>query len=252
MTSPPATTFGCTVRDVTSQVSLQEDLLAAQTKLRELHAYFESVREEERRSIARELHDELGHELTALKMDLRWLQHVGADRDADGVRRRVDGMLELTDRSIQWIRRVSSELRPSLLDDVGLAAAVEWKAEEFERHTDMCCTVRVPKDPRPIESRKATALYRILQEALTNAARHSQADAVGIVLEQDDEVVTLRVCDNGRGITQTEANDPDAFGLLGIRERARVLGGSAHVYGNEAEGTTVAVRMPYEQGVSES
>lgn len=197
------------------------------------------VQEQERTRIARELHDDLGQSLTALKMDVvGLLEKVG---HSPVVRDRI---LRTLDSTVTAVQRISSELRPSVLDDLGLVAAIESEAHLFEERTGIECELSVPEDAAQVDAVCASAIYRIVQEALTNVARHSDASRVELRLRQRGDGVLLEVRDDGRGITADEQNDPSSLGLIGIRERAEIVGGTAHFEGIAGRGTIVSVRLP--------
>jgi signal transduction histidine kinase len=216
-------------------------------QLRALSAHLESVREDERTGIAREIHDELGQALTALKMDLAWLsRRISGESSVSGetLLEKIQAMSDMTDEVIQQVRRISAELRPGVLDDLGLLAAIEWQAQEFERRTRTRCTIHSNLEEAPLDRELSTAVFRIFQEALTNVARHAGAARVEVRLERSGEALRLEVRDDGKGITPEEARDPRSLGLLGIRERARRLGGAATVEGIPATGTVVRLELP--------
>jgi PAS domain S-box-containing protein len=217
---------------------------AARERLRDLAGYLQDAREEERKRIAREVHDELGQALTALKFDVAQLQK-WLPGDEPGLRERADAMAALIDASMRTVRRVSTELRPGLLDDLGLAAAIEWQVGEFAERTGIRCDLHLGEEDVRLESEVATALFRVLQETLTNVARHAGASEVRVELVIDPREVVLRVRDDGRGISESEASSHQALGLLGVRERARSLGGGVRFDGVRGQGTTVTVRIPY-------
>jgi len=215
---------------------------AALEVLRQLNRRLEVERERERERIARELHDELEHTLTALKMDVaRICERFSLEPEAQNGLMRVIGY---TDEAIAAVRRISMELRPSILDDLGLSAAIEWQAEEFTQRTGI--DVRVNMSPPDLEVTPAYAIevFRILQEALTNVVRHAEATTVWVTLRATEEHIELIVKDNGQGIDREAANRRSSQGLVGIRERARHLNGMARIKGAPAEGTTVYVRLP--------
>jgi signal transduction histidine kinase len=214
-------------------------------QLRALSAHVESVREEERTGIAREIHDELGQALTALKMDIAWLERRAP---SDDFRDKLHGMAEMTNDLVDVVRRISAELRPAVLDDVGLLAAIEWQAQEFERRTGTSCDVTSNLGDRALPRDLSTAVFRILQEALTNIARHAEATRVAIDLVEDGPRLRLTVNDNGKGIQKEAAHGPRSLGLLGMRERARHLGGTATVRGAPEGGTVVSLDVPFERG----
>jgi two-component system, NarL family, sensor histidine kinase UhpB len=228
--------------DITERRRLQEEQRQSREQLRALAAHVESVREQERLRIAREIHDELGQSLTCMGMDLAFLDKQIDPANQDAVAR-VAALVELVKDTIRCVRRISSELRPSILDDLGLGAAIEWLAHDVEAHTAMKCTVEVPEDlSLPFEV--ATPLFRICQEALTNVTRHAQATEVTIRLEVEDGQLCFVVRDNGRGITDEEIRRHGSLGLLGMKERVALLGGTLEVEGRTGEGTILTVRMP--------
>jgi PAS domain S-box-containing protein len=220
-------------------------------ELRALSGHIESAREEERTGIAREIHDELGQSLTAIKMDLAWIgRRVAAPGDVDrgALIERVRALTSMTDDVIDQVRRISSDLRPGVLDDLGLVPALEWQAQEFERRTGLTCVVRTNvSDDHPFDRALSTAVFRIFQEALTNVVRHAEASAVDVHLETDGPWLRLEVSDDGKGIA-ADAMNPGSLGLLGIRERARRLGGTAKVSAAPSGGTIVSMRVPLSEG----
>jgi two-component system sensor histidine kinase UhpB len=207
-------------------------------QLRALSMRIEAVREEERTTIAREIHDELGQALTALKLDLAALGREDARLTA-----RAKTLAAATDVILDQVRRISSELRPGVLDHLGLGAAIEWQAQEFERRTSTPCRL-VARGDASLDPRTSTAVFRIFQEALTNVARHADAKEVEIVLQTNDELVSLEVRDDGRGITPEEIASRRSLGLLGMRERVQALGGELTIAGEAGVGTTLSLRVP--------
>jgi signal transduction histidine kinase len=221
---------------------------ALDDQLRALSAHIESVREDERTSVAREIHDELGQALTALRMDVTWiLRRAQKTEPAEGVIEKLEGMSDMTDRIIDQVRRISSELRPGVLDDLGLVAALEWKAQDFEEHTGTPCVFEVKVADARFERNLSTAVFRIFQEALTNVARHAEATRVDARLEHDASRLVLEVKDDGKGITSVAASSPGSLGLLGIRERARQFGGTVTVEGAPDQGTRLTLELPLVQ-----
>jgi signal transduction histidine kinase len=211
--------------------------------LRALAARLQSIREEERRRVAREIHDELGQFLTCIKLEsialLRELP-AGAEQPSS----RAQSILRLVDETIEMVRRISAELRPGPLD-LGLVAGIEWAAEEFENRTGTKCRLHLPQDDAIVNEERATALFRILQEALTNVARHANATQVDVRLAEDHGCLILEVHDNGKGIDNNEqVSGRGSLGILGMRERALLLGGELAVSGAPGQGTTVRVRIP--------
>lgn len=235
------------IADVTKQTQERGELLRSQRTLRRLSASLVEAREEERRRIARELHDELGQRLTALKLEL-----VTLDR-ADSARSRAErtqAMIEMVDDTVAATRRISMDLRPLMLDDLGLNAAIEWLARDFERHTGLRVTLRLAPIQDLIGSRTATALYRIVQEALTNCARHARANAAEVALAPEAKGILLTVSDDGDGFATLPPQSPrDSFGLIGIRERVYMLGGELSVSNIPGGGARLAVYLPWGKSV---
>jgi PAS domain S-box-containing protein len=216
-------------------------------QLRELSAHVESVREDERTGIAREIHDELGQALTALKMDLAWIARRSiepATVSREALLEKIRGMSQMTDDVINQVRRISAELRPGVLDDLGLFSALEWQGQEFENRTGTTCRVHGNVGDAHFDRNLSTAVFRIFQEALTNVVRHAGASHVDVSLERREGWLHLVVSDDGKGITKDEAFRPKALGLLGMRERARRLGGSAVVEAADPCGTRVSLAIP--------
>ena len=216
----------------------------SQEQLRQLTVHTEKMREEERIRIAREAHDQLGGALTVLKMSLLQARKDRTD-DAD-LMRRIQDMREQLDNLVHMVRRIASDLRPPLLDDFGLFAAVDWEAQEWSKRTGIEADVTVPEDEMHIEDHRRTAVFRVFQESLTNVARHSQASSVTISIRIDDGVLILTVGDNGVGIPAEKLRPGKSLGLLGMRERIREAGGDLTIAGAADQGTTVTVTLKLE------
>ncbi len=220
----------------------------SEAALRALAARLQQVREEERTGIARELHDQLGQTLTGLQLDLSWMDRKLAGLPADdtvaSLREKIGEMARSIETAVETVRRISSELRPAALDDLGLVAAIEWQAQEFQSRTGIRCRLTAPSESPALPPTHSTALFRILQEALTNVARHAHATAVEIRLSEREGLLQLEIADNGRGISQAEATATTSLGLLGMRERAAAVGGELRVEGGPGQGTRVVVRVP--------
>ena len=212
-------------------------------QLRKLAAYQQEVREEERIRIAREIHDQLGQSLTILKMDLSWLKKQ-LDQDLPKVEGKMDAMADIIDDALQTLHAVTSELRPVILDDFGLAAAIEWQIEEFGNHTGIACRMEKSGFEPDLPKDQATSLFRIFQEILTNIMRHARADRVEVLLAERGGSLVIEVRDNGRGITESEINDSKSFGLLGMRERLYPWNGRVDFQGRSGRGTVVTVHLP--------
>jgi len=235
-------------RDITERKLTDENLRTSREQLRALSARLQSAREEEGSRIAREIHDELGGALTGLKWDLEGIEKVLSGAGNEGafasVREKIPSMTGLIESTINTVRRISSELRPGVLDDLGLVAAIEWQAQQFQLRTGIPCECLADLDVVDWDRDRAIAMFRILQEILTNVIRHAQATRVVIELQEHHGHVELRVSDNGRGITEEEMRNTHSLGLLGMRERALLAGGEVSVSGEPGRGTTVIARVP--------
>jgi PAS domain S-box-containing protein len=229
-------------RDVTLRRQEENEVLRSRQELRDLTARLQLVREEERTNIAREVHDELGQALTGLKIDLAWLKSRMADRPA--LLERVQSIIVRIDGAMDTVRRIATDLRPSVLDELGLVAAVEWQCQEFERTTGITTQLEVQAGHPELETSCATTVFRILQEGLTNVARHAAATRVEVALRVSAEELTLGVRDNGCGISETALSSRRSLGLIGIRERAIACGGKLVIRGVRGHGTTLALRIP--------
>jgi PAS domain S-box-containing protein len=229
--------------EIADRVRAEEQLRASLDQLRALAARLQSVREEERTSIAREIHDELGQACTAIKMDLSLIGHKATKRQTR-LRAKVDSATQLVDGMIVTLRRIASELRPRTLDDLGLNAALEGQAQEFESRTRIRCRIALPKEPLVLDAERSTAIFRIFQESLTNVARHAHATRVEARLEREENLLTLQVRDNGRGFDPEEAKARKSLGLVGMQERALLLNGEFTVEGVPGSGTTMTLRIP--------
>ena len=221
----------------------EREIRNSREELRNLSAHLQSVREEERTRMAREIHDELGQALTALKMDLSWLnrRHLGEDV---AFKNKLASMEEVIDRTIETVQKLSGELRPGILDDLGLAAAIEWQAEEFEKRTAINCQVSLGSEAITLKREQATTMFRIFQETLTNVIRHARATKVEVQLKEQNDNIVLEVTDNGRGITEAEIGDPKSFGLIGMRERVKFNHGEVTIAGSPGKGTKITVTLP--------
>jgi signal transduction histidine kinase len=206
--------------------------------------HLQSVREEERTRIAREVHDELGQALTSCKLDLSWIAGK-LPRELRDLQKKAKALSAHIDTTIQTVRRIAEELRPSVLDHLGLAAALEWQGHDFQHRTGIKCDVQTNLADRMLDQALSTALFRIFQETLTNIIRHAGATQVMVQLKETDSRVSLQVRDNGQGITRMEISNAKSLGLLGMRERAALLGGTFKI-GRipRGQGTQVTVIMP--------
>jgi PAS domain S-box-containing protein len=230
-------------RDVTERKRVETGLLRSREELRSLSAHIQSAREEERGNIAREIHDELGQVLSKLKLDLSWLKKRLVPEQKP-LLEKTDKMSDLVDSTIKTVQRISSELRPGVLDYLGLAEAIEWQLKEFRERTGMACTARISPELAVEDKDVSTTVFRILQETLTNIIRHAKASRVEVELKNEDNSLTLEIRDNGEGIAREDISDPASFGIMSMRERARHLGGAVLITGEPGKGTTVLVRIP--------
>jgi signal transduction histidine kinase len=225
----------------------EDELRRSNEQLRALSAHLQRVREDERTRIARQVHDELGQALTGLKLDLSWL----AGHLPKGSRTLHDKARDLSaciDTTIQTVRRISTELRPGILDDLGLVAAIEWQAQEFQLRTGIACETTTTAAETMWEQNFSTAFFRIFQETLTNIIHHAGATRVQVTLNEEPDGLVLRIQDNGRGISEAEVASAKSIGLVGMRERASLLSGEVTFRGIPGHGTTVTVRIPISAG----
>jgi len=234
--------------ETAAELQRQHDELKSQfdaqtAELNELARHLQHVQEEERARLSRGLHDELGGVLLAARMDVTWMQQHAAGADAD-VRKRLERLKQVLDQGIDLKRRVVEELRPTLLDSMGLLAALRWQSEETCRRADLRCTERYPDEEPRFNRAGAIALFRFVQEALANVAKHAKASEVDIALELTDRDVVVTVRDNGVGAARADLNRPRSHGIAGLRHRIQVLGGSLDISSVPNRGTTVRARVP--------
>ncbi len=231
-------------RDITEREKTEAELRFSRQQLRELSSHLQTALEEERTRIAREIHDELGQVLATLALDIHLLEGELPLRQIKA-RRKATAMARLIDSTIKTVQRVSAELRPVMLDDLGLSAAIQWQVREFEKRTGIACEIRLSLDGEGPDRNRSTDLFRILQEALTNILRHAQATRVVVHLRETEDRFILQVSDNGQGITRQKIADGTSLGLLGIRERAANWGGKVEIRGLPQRGTSLKVSLPW-------
>lgn len=231
---------------VADQTTHLQQINAQLIQVRQLSEHLRETLEADRTRISREIHDQIGQLLTGLKFDIAFIKgRVNNDLiDRQSVQDKAVEMMALIDNAIETVRNIASDLRPGILDDLGLVAALEWHAETFQNRTGVLCEVVSNLPPGPLDRNVSTSLFRIAQEALTNVTRHAQATQVYMTLMEEDDALTFEVRDNGRGICKNDSLATKSLGLLGIEERARLLGGTAQVTGEVSKGTTVAIRIP--------
>lgn len=230
-------------RDTGERTRAQHALVRSRAQLRDFAVRLQAIREEERSRIARDIHDEIGQALTALKIDLAYLKKRLPDPAAT-LDRKIRDMEAIVDATVGTMHRIATELRPGVLDDLGLTAAIRWLGRDFEQRTGIRVRVTLPDQEPPVTPDQATAVFRILQESLTNVARHAKATTVQVRLLAAATTLELVVQDDGRGITEQEITDPHSLGLLGLSERAQACGGLVSVVGVPGRGTTVALFLP--------
>jgi PAS domain S-box-containing protein len=228
--------------DLSAEKRADQALLASTEQLRSLAARLLSVREEERTRIAREIHDELGQSLTTMKLDISWLARRLSPRNGHMLER-IGATLQSADDIIKSVRRICTELRPGILD-LGLAAAVEWQAQEFQARTGISCRFRLLVEEVVFTPDVSTALFRILQETLTNVARHARATRTEVVLQNQGNGLALLIRDNGRGFDPADPSVSNSLGLLGMRERAAMMRGRVNISSAPGKGTTVIAWIP--------
>jgi PAS domain S-box-containing protein len=231
------------IRDITDRKKAEQDLAQSYEAIRQLTDYLQKIREEERSYIAREIHDELGQHLTVLKMDVSWLNKRLETQD-EAVKKKLLDLSNLLDGTVQTVRRISSELRPSLLDDLGLPAAIDWHLKEFGEHAGINTELDVEENIVDLSDNVKTGLFRIFQESLTNVARHAGAKNVNVSLQRDDGKIVLRIKDDGEGFDRTKTSNKKTLGLLGMKERTTMMGGSYEITSDPGKGTTVLVLVP--------
>ena len=233
--------------DITERKLAEAELEKSLEEIRSLATHLQEVREEERKRIARELHDELGQSLAGLKFDLAWLESQFMLHDsatAGSFKKKTQMMSKLVDSTIQIGRKIATDLRPRVLDDLGLIAALRWQSRDFQTRTGITCNFMTTTEELSLDAGRATAAFRICQETLTNVLRHAQASTVTIRLQANDNHLYLDIQDNGRGITRQEITGSVSHGLLGMKERVLPYGGTLEIQGQAGKGTTIKVILP--------
>jgi len=232
-----------TNQDVTERKALEDKLKQSREQLRQLSAYLENAREEVQGRIARELHDEIGGILTGVKMDIAKLQRL-----LSPVNQKTTGQFETLfqtiDQGVETVRRIASELRPAILDDLGILAAMEWQLHEFQRRSGLKCIWQCQLQNVTLSKDAATGVFRVFQESLTNIGRHAQATEVNVTVKSHNHQLLLQIEDNGVGILPQQLRGRGSFGLVGMRERIELLGGALDIQGNPGHGTTIRVSIP--------
>ena len=237
-------------RNISQEKIASQQIEESREQLRALAARLESVREEERKNLSREIHDELGQAMTGLKMDLAWIRRRLAEGRRDTgelVNDRLTRMGNLLDDTLQSVRRIAGTLRPVMLDDLGLAAAIEWQAKDFQQRTGITTLVDITYEDSVLGKDPSTEVFRIFQELLTNIARHAGATRVDIRLQAQEHALTLEVTDDGCGITSDARRASPGLGILGMEERARRAGGKIDIGSVAGKGTAVRVSIPLKE-----
>jgi len=233
-----------TYEDITERERAKNELEHSREQLRNLSIHLQSVREKESARIARELHDELGQLLTALNMDLVMLGKK-IPQDQVALAERAESSIKLVDMTMNTLKRIYMDLRPGMLDHLGLTSAIRWQVGEFQKRSGIHCRLTIDPEDFSIDTDRSTTIFRILQEALTNIMRHAEATAVRIRLKKTQKNIDLLVHDNGKGIREDEPTKINSFGLIGIRERAYSWGGTVMISGQKGRGTDLKIRIPY-------
>ncbi len=233
------------LRDITERKQAEAQLRESRERLRALAAHLQAIREEERARVAREIHDELGQALTCMKIDLWQIREESSlgPVDKEAVLLRIERLLGFIDATADTVRRIASDLRPSILDDLGLVPAIEWQLSDFQRRTGIICAFRKPRS-LVIDKDYSSVLFRVFQESFTNIARHSEAKKVEITLWKTKEELVLAIRDDGKGIPEREVSNSASLGILGMRERVLPFDGHIHITGRPGKGTRVTVRIP--------
>jgi len=236
-------TVGILNQHIVERSNVERQLRESRTQLRRLSTRLLQIQEEERRRIAREIHDELGQTLTALQLDLAWLgQHL--DGGPASVPEKVERMSSVVDATLESVQAIARNLRPALIDDLGLVAALEWQIREFEKRAGIPCRLTVEHDEITLDTDRSITVFRLVQEALTNVVRHAGATRVAIALRDDGGRLLVKVRDNGRGIRRHEMARHDALGLVGMRERVHLFGGRLRIEGRAGRGTLIRAEIP--------
>jgi PAS domain S-box-containing protein len=239
-----------TSQDVTEIRNAEIEIKKSREQLRKLASHLQIAQEKERARISREIHDELGQELTGIKMDISWLSNSLKNPD-DKIKERIGSLNKLIDTTIQSVRRISAELRPGVLDDLGLISALEWYVEEYQQRTKIKCKLLLGEISNNLESDISIAIYRIIQESLTNVARHANASKIILSLKLDELNIYLKIQDNGFGFNKDSSKSEKSIGILGMEERVHILGGTFSILGSKRDGTVIKVEIPFKKNNSE-
>jgi len=229
--------------DITEKLKAKKELEQFNKTLRELTSHLQQVREDERKHMAREIHDELGQQLTVIKMDVTWIRKK-TDPANILILDKIKELMQILDETVNTVRKISSRLRPSLLDDLGLVAAMEWYLNDFKQRTGIEIVFHLPKYEIELPESIATCLFRILQESLTNVARHADAKEVIVSLRENEDGIQLSIKDDGKGYDEENISGRKTLGILGMKERAAMVGGKYIISGSPGKGTVVSIEVP--------
>lgn len=235
---------------IVSRKEIGDQVHQSREELRALSRHLQTMIEQERARISREIHDELGRELTSLKFDVAWLRDRAAKSENEPDKEKLTGVLRNIDGAINSVRRIATELRPAVLDTLGLTAAIEWQAKEFQDRTRIKCKLDAIEEDIQLDDETATAVFRIFQESLTNIARHANATEVNVAVDRIDGRLIMQIEDNGKGIDPSVIHDAHSLGIIGMQERVRLLNGVLTIDGREGLGTTVTVQVPIANGAA--
>jgi len=234
-------------RDITERKRVEEKLRKTGLRLRNLSSHLQTIREEERTAIAREIHDELGQVLTVLKIQITLLSNKLRE-DQQELKDKIISVLNMIDDTVEKVQRITAKLRPNILDELGLIPAIEWQAQEFQNVTGIKCSITVPGEELILNDEKSTAIFRIFQEALTNIMRHSKAKLISVSIQKKKDVLLLKIKDDGVGVAEKQLKDFKSLGIIGMKERALILGGEVAIEGTIGKGTEVIVEIPLKNG----
>jgi PAS domain S-box-containing protein len=229
--------------EINLRKQVQSELIESQNILRELTSHLQIIREEERANLAREVHDVLGQLITAIKMDMTWLNKKITNKD-EVTEERFKEMFALADEMVKTVRKISRELRPGILDDLGLIPALEWQSMEFEKRTGIPCKFTTDGNLPEMTKTNATGIFRVCQETLTNVARHAQATHVDVLMNCNGASLTLLIADNGKGLNAAEMKTKKTLGIAGMKERAVMMKGMLTVQNRVEGGTLVTLSVP--------
>jgi PAS domain S-box-containing protein len=230
--------------DITERMEAELELKESYKQIKKLSRHVEAIREEERKQIARNLHDDLGQMLTAIKMDVSWIRNKIPEQERKGIKKRIKSTIDITDKAIRSVSRLSSELRPGVLDDLGLMEALKEYLRDYEKRIGIKIRTNLPEKEPKLKPDQDISVYRIIQEALTNVARHSNATEADLTMKEKNSNLEIRIHDNGTGISKDKVQSPESFGILSMKERVLGWGGSFEIRGARNRGTTINIIMP--------